>query len=153
MEERARLVNGKFTIRSNPGNGTVVEVFVPLNVRFLHEAHNDFACRRSRGRYRRACAASWTVREFEIVGVVSDGRALVKAAAELQPDVIITDIAMPLLNGIEAARQIRQQNLKSKIVFLTMHPEPIYAVEALAAGGIGYVLKSSAGAELIAAVS
>jgi DNA-binding NarL/FixJ family response regulator len=92
-------------------------------------------------------------REFEIVGAVGDGHALVRAAVELQPDVIITDVAMPLLNGIEAARQIGQRNLKSKIIFLTMHPEVIYARQALAAGGCGYVLKSSAGEELISAIN
>jgi DNA-binding NarL/FixJ family response regulator len=90
---------------------------------------------------------------FEIVGAVTDGRALLQAAAELHPDVIITDVAMPLLNGIEAVRQIVRQNQKSKIIFLTMHPEVIYASQALAAGGCGYVLKSSAGEELITAIN
>lgn len=90
--------------------------------------------------------------EFEVVNAVADGYALVKAAVESQTEIIITDIAMPLLNGIEAARQIRRQNPKVKIIFLTMHAEPIYAVEALAAGGSGYVLKSSAGDELVTAI-
>jgi DNA-binding NarL/FixJ family response regulator len=90
--------------------------------------------------------------EFEIVGAVSDGRALVQAAADLEPDLIITDVAMPSLNGIEAARQISRQNQKSKIIFLTMHQEVIYAQQALAAGGCGYVLKSAAGEELVAAI-
>jgi DNA-binding NarL/FixJ family response regulator len=90
--------------------------------------------------------------EFEIVGAVSDGRALVQAAADLEPDLIITDVAMPSLNGIEAARQISRQNQKSKIIFLTMHQEVIYAQQTLAAGGCGYVLKSAAGEELVAAI-
>ena len=90
--------------------------------------------------------------EFEVVGVVNDGRALVQAAAQLQPDVIITDVAMPLLNGIDAAREIHKQNRKPKIVFLTMHPEVAYATAALAAGASGYVLKSAAGEELINAI-
>jgi DNA-binding NarL/FixJ family response regulator len=92
-------------------------------------------------------------RQFEILAAVCDGRSLVKAARELHPDVIVTDIAMPVLNGIEAARQIRQQCPASKIIFLTMHPELIYARQALAAGGYGYVLKSSAGDELITAIN
>jgi DNA-binding NarL/FixJ family response regulator len=90
--------------------------------------------------------------EFEVVGVAKDGRALVQAAAQLQPDVIITDVAMPLLNGIDAVHEIHRQNQKPKIVFLTMHPEVPYATAALAAGASGYVLKSAAGEELIDAI-
>ncbi|HVB79368.1 MAG TPA: response regulator transcription factor [Candidatus Binataceae bacterium] len=91
--------------------------------------------------------------EFEVVGVASDGWALLKTAARLQPDVIITDIAMPSLNGIEAVRKIHEQNQKPKIIFLTMHPELAYATAAFAAGASGYVLKSAAGEELISAIS
>lgn len=90
--------------------------------------------------------------EFEVVGVAADGRAMVQAAARLQPDVIVADITMPLLNGIEAARQILSQNAKTRIVFLTMHPDVTYAVEALDAGALGYVLKSSAGQHLVTAI-
>lgn len=90
--------------------------------------------------------------EFEIVGVVKDGRALVKASTELKPDIIIADVTMPLQSGIEAAEQIRRKNRRVKIVFLTMHPDVTYAAEALAAGGTGYVLKNSAGEELPDAV-
>jgi DNA-binding NarL/FixJ family response regulator len=92
-------------------------------------------------------------KQFKIVGAVSDGHALVKAAHELKPDITITDIAMPLLNGIEAARQIRGHNPQAKIIFLTMHPEVIYARQALSAGGSGYVLKTSAGDELVTAIN
>jgi DNA-binding NarL/FixJ family response regulator len=90
--------------------------------------------------------------EFDVVGVATDGRALLQAAAQLQPDVIITDIAMPLLNGIDAAREIHKQGPRPKIIFLTMHPEAVYATAALAAGASGYVLKSAAGEELISAI-
>jgi DNA-binding NarL/FixJ family response regulator len=90
--------------------------------------------------------------EFAIVGVANDGRALVQAAAECEPDMIITDVAMPLLNGIDAAREIHKRNPKLKIIFLTMHPEASYATAALAAGASGYVLKSTAGEELIKAI-
>ena len=62
---------------------------------------------------------------FEVVGVVADGRAMVKTAQKLKPDVIVADISMPLLNGIEAARQVRKTNQKVKIVFLSMHPDEI----------------------------
>ncbi len=90
--------------------------------------------------------------DIEIVGIVKDGRALVRAAREKQPDIIIADITMPLLNGIEAARQIRKNNSNVKIIFLTMHPDVTFATEALAAGGSGYVLKNSAGDELLTAI-
>jgi DNA-binding NarL/FixJ family response regulator len=90
--------------------------------------------------------------DFEIVGSVTDGLALAKAAAELRPDVIVTDITMPLLNGLDAARQIRKVDSKVKIVFLTMHPDIGYAVEALSLGGSGYVLKSSVSDELLVAI-
>lgn len=87
--------------------------------------------------------------EFEIVAAVKDGRSLVDAARELRPDVIITDVTMPLLNGLDAAKLVRTFDPKVKIIFLTMHSEVGYAVEALAAlGECGYVLKSSVADEL-----
>ena len=90
--------------------------------------------------------------DLDIVGAVHDGRALLRSAKEIQPDVIVTDVTMPLLNGIDAARQIRKSNPNVKIIFLTMHPDVTFATEALAAGGSGYVLKSSAGDELLTAI-
>jgi DNA-binding NarL/FixJ family response regulator len=90
--------------------------------------------------------------EFEVAGVAIDGQALLQAARQSQPDLIITDVAMPMLNGIDAVREIRRQNRKSKVIFLTMHPEIAYATAALAAGASGYVLKSAAGEELINAI-
>ena len=89
---------------------------------------------------------------FEVVGAVGDGRALVAAAEQLHPDVIIADISMPLLNGIEAARQLQKSQERAKIIFLTMHPDATYATEAFRAGASGYVLKSSAAAELVTAI-
>lgn len=85
---------------------------------------------------------------FEIVGTVADGIALLRAAADLRPDVVVTDVTMPLLNGIEAARQIRKTDGQVKFIFLSMHPDIGYATEALALGRTGYVLKSSAAEEL-----
>lgn len=89
---------------------------------------------------------------FEIAGIVHNGRDLVRAAANLSPDIIVADVSMPMLNGIEAVRQIRQFDSDVKIVFLSMHPEVIYAVEALDAGASAYVLKSAAGEELLSAI-
>ena len=89
---------------------------------------------------------------FEIVGEVADGRALVDDVLMFRPEIIITAISLPLLNGIEAAREIRKINRKVKIIFLTMHTDPSYAVEALDAGGSAYILKSAAVAEILVAI-
>ena len=90
--------------------------------------------------------------DFEIVGSVEDGRALVEQASTFHPDVIVADISMPQLNGIEAARQIKKKDKKIKIVFLTMHPDVTYAANAFEAGASGFVLKHSASSELIRAI-
>jgi len=90
--------------------------------------------------------------EFEIIGDVQDGRDLVAQAATLHPDVIVADISMPQLNGIEAARQIKKTDKNIKIVFLTMHPDATYAANAFEAGASGFVLKHSAPSELITAI-
>jgi DNA-binding NarL/FixJ family response regulator len=91
-------------------------------------------------------------RDFEVVRIVADGLAAVRTAAELRPDVAVLDVSMPLLNGIEAARQIRASNRQIRIVFLSMHPDVVYVSEALQAGGSAYVLKSSAGVEIVLAI-
>jgi DNA-binding NarL/FixJ family response regulator len=88
----------------------------------------------------------------EVVAIVGDGQALVKKAAELEPDILVVDISMPLLNGIDAVRQIKKDGSKAKVVFLTMHPDVTYATRALEAGGLGFVLKHSAPAELLEAI-
>lgn len=90
--------------------------------------------------------------EFELVGKVEDGRALVSAAEKLRPDVIVVDISMPLLNGIEAVRQIKKVDPQVKVVFLTMHPDVTYAIRAFEVGASGYVLKHSASSELLTAI-
>jgi DNA-binding NarL/FixJ family response regulator len=90
--------------------------------------------------------------EFEVVGSVGDGRALVDQAAILHPDVIVADISMPQLNGIEAARQIKKTDKNIIIVFLTMHIDATYAANAFEAGASGFVLKHSASSELIKAI-
>lgn len=91
--------------------------------------------------------------EFDLVGIVEDGRALVKEAERLNPDVIVADISMPLLNGIDAVREIKKTDDRIKVVFLTMHPEVAYAAKAFEAGASGYVLKRSASRELITAIN
>jgi DNA-binding NarL/FixJ family response regulator len=90
--------------------------------------------------------------EFEVVGVVADGRGLVAAARSHRPDVIVADVTMPSLNGIEAAVQLRDLGVEAKVVFLTMHRDVAYARQALDAGAAGFVLKHSVASELITAV-
>jgi DNA-binding NarL/FixJ family response regulator len=90
--------------------------------------------------------------EFELVGVVEDGRALVEAAKQLQPDVIVADITMPHLNGLDALRPLQRDNSRVKVVFLTMHRDVAYARRAMESGASGFVLKHSAPAELVVAI-
>lgn len=89
---------------------------------------------------------------FEVVATVADGHALVASATALKPDVIVVDIAMPLLNGLEACRQLKQKMPGVKFIFLTMNEDPELAVEAMRSGASGYVLKKSAASELLQAM-
>jgi DNA-binding NarL/FixJ family response regulator len=90
--------------------------------------------------------------EFELVGLVEDGRALVEAAARLKPDVIVADITMPRLNGLAAIPLLKKDNPGARVIVITMHRETAYARRALEAGASGFVLKSSAPDELITAI-
>ncbi len=90
--------------------------------------------------------------EFELVGVVEDGRALVAAAKQLRPDVVVADITMPQLNGLDALPHLKKEDPSVKVVFLTMHKDVAYARRALESGASGFVLKHSAATELIDAV-
>ncbi len=90
--------------------------------------------------------------DYTVVGAVADGRALLAAAAQLKPDVIVLDIAMPLLNGLDAARQIKKTMPAIKLIFLTMNEDPNVANEAFRAGASGYLLKTSAFSELSKAI-
>jgi DNA-binding NarL/FixJ family response regulator len=90
--------------------------------------------------------------EFEVVETVRDGRALVEAVSRLEPDLVVADIAMPLLNGLDAGDQIRAAMPRVKIVYLTQHRDPRYAAEAMRRHAAGYVLKEAAASDLIAAI-
>ncbi len=91
-------------------------------------------------------------RTYPVVGVVSDGRALIEAAARLKPEIIIVDVAMPILNGLDAARRIKEQSPNIKFIFLTMQEDPNLAAAALELGPIGFVLKHTPGSELLKAI-
>jgi len=90
--------------------------------------------------------------KYAVVGTVEDGRALVEAAVRLNPDLIILDITMPILNGIDAAREIRKRLPQVKLLFVTMHTSPTYLQAALEAGANGYAVKSSGRSEILTAV-
>jgi len=90
--------------------------------------------------------------EFDVVGTVSNGRALVRVAGELKPDVIVLDIAMPVLNGLDAGQQVREVLPAVKLVFLTMNPDVEVAAEAFRRGASGYLLKTCAAGELVLGV-
>ena len=90
--------------------------------------------------------------EFNVIGVVLDGRALLQAVAELRPNVVIVDISMPELNGLDAGEQIKQKNRSIKLVYLTMSVSPDVAAEAFRRGASGYVAKQCSGEELVVAV-
>ena len=89
------------------------------------------------------CLEALLKESFVLVGLVHDGRALVDAAETLRPDVIVTDISMPLLNGLDALRKIRARRPDAKVIVLTMYPETQLAVDAFRAGASGYLLKVS----------
>lgn len=89
---------------------------------------------------------------FQVVGIVATGRDLLRAATELKPDVIVVDIAMPQLNGLDAAEQLRDILPSCKLVFVTMNMAPDVAAEAFRRGALGYVVKSSAASELVTAI-
>jgi DNA-binding NarL/FixJ family response regulator len=89
---------------------------------------------------------------FDLVGTVADGRALLEAVRRLEPDVIVTDISMPVLNGLDAVRRLRSDGVRAKVVVLTMHADVHLVAEAFRAGASGYVLKQSAGEELVLAI-
>jgi len=88
----------------------------------------------------------------DVLGAVADGRALVAMASELLPDIVVLDIAMPLLNGLDAARQLKRSNPDIKTIFLTMSEDPDVAAEAFRAGASGFLLKNSAASELLQAI-
>ncbi len=90
--------------------------------------------------------------EFEVVGTATDGRMLIEQFSRLQPDVVVIDVGMPLLNGLDAGRQLKSLQRSVKLIYLTMNPEPDLAREALRLGASGYVLKSSAASELKQAI-
>lgn len=90
--------------------------------------------------------------EFDVVGIVGDGQAMVEAAERLAPDVIVADVTMPLLSGIEAVKKLRETGSRAAVILLTMHQDVAYARRGIEAGAAGFVLKHSASSDLITAI-
>ncbi len=90
--------------------------------------------------------------ECNVVGTVTDGQQALDAAMELEPDVLVLDISMPVMNGIETARRLKEAGSETRIVFLTVHDDPNIAREALEAGALGYVIKQRIASDLVAAI-
>ena len=89
---------------------------------------------------------------FDVVQTVADGQALLDHAAQLGPDIVVLDISMPMLNGLEAARRLKATGSRATIVFLTIHTDPDYVRAALAAGALGYVIKSRLASDLLPSI-
>jgi DNA-binding NarL/FixJ family response regulator len=90
--------------------------------------------------------------ECNVVGTATDGQQALEAARELKPDVLVLDISMPVMNGIETAHRLKEAGAETRIVFLTVHDDPDFAREALEAGALGYVIKPRIVSDLLAAV-
>jgi DNA-binding NarL/FixJ family response regulator len=108
----------------------------------LADDHEDFL----------AVAARLLAEEFEVVNKVGDGQALLGEAARLEPDVLVLDISMPVLSGIEAARRLQAAGCRARIIFLTVHDDPDYVRAAFAAGALGYVVKCRLASDLLFAL-
>lgn len=91
-------------------------------------------------------------RTFDVVGMVGDGESLLDVASELRPDVLVLDISMPLLTGIEAAQRLRERGNPARIVFLTVHDDPDFVRASLATGAFGYVVKPRVATDLVPAI-
>ena len=156
IDERVRVVAGQTLITSEPERGTVITVRVRLQPDATMPKASGVSLPRvlladdyeliARSLVRVLC------NDFEIVATVGDGRALVDAARQLQPDVIVSDISMPLLNGPEALGELRRGGLGVPVIFLTAHPDAALAAAMIRAGAAGFVLKHSSRDELVTAI-
>ena len=124
--------------RANPGSESALDRISIL----LADDHADFL----------ATAVRYLEPHFDVVKTVADGQALLEQAARLGPDIVVLDISMPVLNGIEAARRLKADGSPARIVFLTMHADPDYVRAALAAGALGYVIKSRLASDLLPSI-
>src|SRR5262249_21566516 len=170
MRERAELASGSFSVTSQPGSGTRIVVSVPLHESYRRPtlaAGNEVVrppeqmnrpakkCRLLIGDDHPLFAsgvAKLLEETHEVVGTVGDGLALVRAAEQMKPDLVLLDISMPVMNGFDAARRIRRSVPGAKLLFLTTYSSPTYADEAFKSGADGYLVKHAALSELPLAI-
>jgi CheY-like chemotaxis protein len=170
MRERAELASGSFSVTSEPGSGTRIVVTIPLHestrppvlpagddaVRLEeHVRPQTKKCRLLIGDDHPLVAsgvAKLLEETYEVVGVVGDGLALVRAAEQLNPDLVLVDISMPIMNGFEAARRIRKSVPCAKLLFVSTYSTADYVDEAFKSGADGYLVKGAALSELPAAI-
>lgn len=150
MQERLQLVGGALTMGSTEGEGAWVEAAIPLReesgrgaARILLADDHALLLEGTK---------ALLAQEYDVVGTATDGRQLVEEALRLRPDVVVSDISMPGMNGIEAVRRILAERPETKVVFLTMHSSSVYLRRVMAAGAGAYVLKVAAGEDLREAV-
>jgi PAS domain S-box-containing protein len=171
MRERVELANGSFSVTSEPGSGTRILVIVPLHESSRpptltpgdevvqleeHVKPQTKKCRLLIGDDHPLVAsgvAKLLEETYDVVGVVGDGLALVRAAEQLKPDLVLVDISMPVMNGFDAARQIRKSVPAAKLLFLTTFSTADYVDEAFKSGADGYLVKGAALSELPAAIA
>ena len=164
ITERARIVGGTVSIVSGLNQGTRVRATIPMRARVTLEVGPGIGRTGRMTRRHTVLLAddhaivtdglSRILQEggFEVVGAVSDGQALIDAATRLRPDVIITDLTMPGLTGLDVLARLKTERLDSKVIVLTMHNDADLATDAIRGGACGYLLKESAGEELLVAI-
>jgi PAS domain S-box-containing protein len=169
MRERTELVNGSFSVTSERGSGTRIVISVPLHesyrpsTLFGHVVPSDeqINCQTKKCRLLigddhplfASGIAKLLEETHEVVGMVGDGLALVRAAEQLNPELVLLDISMPVMNGFDAAREIRRSVPAAKLLFLTTYSSPAYADEAFKSGADGYLVKHAALSELPIAIA
>jgi CheY-like chemotaxis protein len=171
MRERAELASGSFSVTSEPGCGTRIIVTVPLQESYRPPAlragddvvRGDEPSKPQTKRRRLLIGddhpllasglAKLLEETYEVVGMAGDGLSLVRAAEQLSPDLVLLDISMPVMNGFDAARQIRTSVPAAKLLFLTTYSTPDYVDEAFRSGADGYLVKGAAVSELPIAIA
>ena len=170
MRERVEMVDGRFTVESAPGKGTTIRAQIPFSNRTrpaktcrsnpagtrtlnVHEANHRSAGGRSHRSSARGFGRCWKHEDdIEVVGEAETGRQAVQLTRKLRPAVVVMDIAMPLLNGLEATRQILKEFPATKVLILSAHSDDAYVEQVIAMGAAGYLIKQTSAQSLSKAI-